>query len=151
MWEAGWGGLRVVRPLVGSRRGAGPFSQLLVSSLSPIGMTAEAVAALRRPALGRQWRETNLTLRRLWGPSHSLPSAQANRDEFMAAVGATLLPITLQCYSSFPSDSTEATYIAGYYTNVFFKVCTLGVSSYFLLLTQQFPLHSINIDHWQTV
>lgn len=65
MWEAGWGGLRVVSPLVGSRRGAGPFSQLLVSSLSPIGMTAEAVAALRRPALGRQWRETNLTLRRL--------------------------------------------------------------------------------------
>lgn len=45
--------------------GRGPFSQLLVSSLSPPGMTAEAVAALRRPALWRQWRETNLAHGRL--------------------------------------------------------------------------------------
>lgn len=59
------GGFRAVSPLVGMRRGAGPFSQLLVSSLSPLGMTAEAVAALRRPAVGRQWRETNLTHSRL--------------------------------------------------------------------------------------
>lgn len=61
----GWGGLReglrAVSPLVGSRRGARPISQLLVSSLFPIGMTAEAVAALRHPALWRQWRETNPT------------------------------------------------------------------------------------------
>lgn len=78
--------LRAVSPLVRSRRGVGPFSQLLVSSLFPLGMTAEAVAALRRPALGRQWRETNLTHSRLWGPSCSRPSAQANRDEFMAPI-----------------------------------------------------------------
>ena len=56
MWEVGcgclWEGLRAVSPLVGLRRGVGPFSQLLVSSLSPLGMTAEAVAALRRPAPG---------------------------------------------------------------------------------------------------
>lgn len=78
--------------------GRGPFSQLLVSSLSPPGMTAEAVAALRRPALWRQWRETNLTHGRLWGPSRSLPTAQANRDEFVAAVGVTYLLTTLQCY-----------------------------------------------------
>lgn len=59
------GCLRAVSLLVDLRRGAGPFSQLLVSSLSPPGMTAEAVAALRRPALGRLWRETNLTHGRL--------------------------------------------------------------------------------------
>lgn len=55
MWVGGWDGvgcLRAVSLLVDLRRGAGPFSQLLVSSLSPPGMTAEAVAALRRPALG---------------------------------------------------------------------------------------------------
>lgn len=103
MWEVGlgclWEGLRAVSPLVGLRRG-GPFSQLLVSSLSPLGITAEAVAALRRPSLGRQWRETNLTHCRLWGPSRSLPTAQANRDEFILSVGATYLLITLQCYSA---------------------------------------------------
>lgn len=68
MWVGGWDGvecLRAVSLLVDLRRGAGPFSQLLVSSLSPPGMTAEAVAALRRPALGRLWRETNLTHGRL--------------------------------------------------------------------------------------
>lgn len=60
------GVLRAVSPLVGSRRGAGPFSQLLVSSLSPIGLTAEAVAALRRPAPGEAMeKETNLTHSRL--------------------------------------------------------------------------------------
>lgn len=50
------------------------------------------------PALGRQWRETNLThSRQLWGPSRS-PTAQANLDESMVAVEATYLPIILQCY-----------------------------------------------------
>lgn len=54
MYVGGWVGgcLRAVSLLVDLRRGAGPFSQLLVSSLSPLGMTAVAVAALRRPALG---------------------------------------------------------------------------------------------------
>lgn len=52
MWEVGRERFRAVSLLVGSRRGAGPFSQLLVSSLSPLGLTAEAVAALRRPAPG---------------------------------------------------------------------------------------------------
>lgn len=45
--------------------GRGPFSQLLVSSLSPPGMTAEAVAALRRPALpfgGNGERQTSRTV-----------------------------------------------------------------------------------------
>lgn len=42
-WE---GFVRAVSPLVMLWRGAGPFSQLLVSSLSPPGMTAEAVAVL---------------------------------------------------------------------------------------------------------
>lgn len=67
MYVGGWVGgcLRAVSLLVDLRRGAGPFSQLLVSSLSPLGMTAVAVAALRRPALGRLWRETNLTHGRL--------------------------------------------------------------------------------------
>lgn len=89
MWEVGLGFERAVSLLVHSWRGVGPFSQLLVSSLSPLGMTAEAVAALRHPALGRQWRETNLTCSRLWGPSGSLPTTQAKRDEFLASVGAT--------------------------------------------------------------
>lgn len=51
------GCVRAVSLLVGLRRGAGPFSQLLVSSLSPLGMTAVGVAALRRPALVRLWRD----------------------------------------------------------------------------------------------
>lgn len=63
-WLGGWC-LRAVSLLVDLRRGAGPFSQLLVSSLSPLGMTVVAVAALRRPALGSLWRETNLTHGRL--------------------------------------------------------------------------------------
>lgn len=45
--------------------GRGPFSQLLVSSLSPPGMTAEAVAALPRPALpfgGNEERQTSRTV-----------------------------------------------------------------------------------------
>lgn len=106
MWGGGClrEGLRAVSPLVSLRRGARPFSQLLVSSLSPLGMTAEAVAALRRPALVRQWRETYPTHSRLWGPSRSLPPAQANRDEFMAGVEAKYLPVTLQCYSTTPPD-----------------------------------------------
>lgn len=63
-WVGGWC-LRAVSLLVDLRRGAGPFSQLLVFSLSPLGMTVVAAAALRRPALGRLWRETNLTHGRL--------------------------------------------------------------------------------------
>lgn len=51
------GGFMSCQPPRQPGRGARPFSQLLVSSLSPIGMTAEAVAAVRRPALGRQWRD----------------------------------------------------------------------------------------------
>lgn len=63
------GGVGLFQELLASSsfcdEGRGPFSQLLVSSLSPPGMTAEAVAALRRPALWRQWRETNLKHGRL--------------------------------------------------------------------------------------
>lgn len=48
----GGGFIRAVSLLVHLRRGAGPFSQLLVFSVSPLGMTAEAVAALHHSALG---------------------------------------------------------------------------------------------------
>lgn len=56
----GGGCLRAVSPLVDLRWGARPFLQLLVSSLSPLGITAEAVAAL--PWGGNGERQTSHTV-----------------------------------------------------------------------------------------
>lgn len=69
----GGGCLRAVSPLVSVWRGAGPFLQLLVSSLSPLGKTAEAVAAPPCPgeAMERDRPHTRSALRALAYSAHS--------------------------------------------------------------------------------
>lgn len=72
MREVGWAGggvegrvSELSAPSSVCDEGRGPSHSSLCLAFFPPGMTAEGVAALRRPALGRQWRETNLTHRRL--------------------------------------------------------------------------------------